>query len=248
MNEPSDTPIRVVITGTQGRMSKRLRAFADNDLRFKLIAEFGARTGENTESNDVEANCSFDVVIDFTNEDGTKHALRLAREAACALVVGTTSLSRGILDDTVDLARSHPVMIAPNTSIGAAILNQVVEAIARQVASRFDIDIVERHHIHKRDAPSGTARQLAQSIERATGVPLPSDRVHSIRAGDIIGEHEVTFSSPGEILFFSHRVTNRDLFALGALDLAAWLTRRKPGLYSIQDYVEADASHDETHD
>lgn len=237
MNEAETTPIRTVITGARGRMSERLRAFAHSDLRFLVIDELGRRERESERDADLEKFGPVEVVIDFTNERGARHALALARAAHAALLVGTTGLSAGILDDMGDFARSRAVMIAPNTSIGAAILDHLAGATARRLGPRADIDIVERHHIHKRDAPSGTARRLADTIARATGAELPPGRVHSIRAGEIIGEHEVAFACPEEILKISHEVTNRDVFVRGALDIAAWISARPAGLHTIEDFL-----------
>jgi len=232
-----DPPFRLAITGRAGRMSARLRDLASADSRFELIGSLGARGGETALQRDVRAAAPVHVVVDFTNESGANHALALARAAGAALLVGTTGLPRGILDEMGDLARSRPVMIAPNTSLGAAVMTRLVEIAARCLSGRCDIDIIERHHVHKRDAPSGTARRLADAIGRATGAELPPERIHAVRAGAIIGEHEAAFTAPEEILKIFHQATSRDVFARGALDIAAWLPGRPPGMYGIDDVL-----------
>jgi len=238
-----DPPFRLAITGRAGRMSVRLRDLSRADSRFELIESLGARGGETTLARDLDEAGPVHVVVDFTNESGALHALALARAAAsggAALLVGTTGLSRGILDEMGDLARSRPVMIAPNTSLGAAVLTRLVEIAARCFRGRCDIDIIERHHVHKRDAPSGTARRLADAVRRATGADLPAERIHSVRAGAIVGEHEAAFTAPEEILKIFHQATSRDVFARGALDIAAWLPTRPAGSYVIDDFLGLD--------
>lgn len=230
-------PIRLVVTGTNGMMSSRLHALADANERFERVEQLGRRNGESSMHEDLKRAGEVHLVIDFTNESGARHALSIARAAHAALLVGTTGLSRGILDAIEEFSRSTPVMIAPNTSLGAAILNHIAGRIAHLLDGRWDIDLLERHRVDKRDAPSGTALRLIETIERESGFRLPSERVHCIRAGDIVGDHEIEFTSPQENIKIFHKVTNRDVFAHGALEAATWLQARSPGLYDFEDFL-----------
>jgi 4-hydroxy-tetrahydrodipicolinate reductase len=147
-------------------------------------------------------------------------------------------------------------MVAPNTSIAVALLVELVRQSARALPAGFDIDVLELHHRMKRDAPSGTALALAQAAAEARGLPLPGSTgaqpsgsagqegrpegrigIASVRAGDIVGEHTVLFSGPGEQLALSHRSSDRAIFARGALTAALWLMSRPPGRYSMRDFI-----------
>ena len=135
-----------------------------------------------------------------------------------------------------DAARSVPVMVAPNTSLGVAVTRRLVAEAARLLGSEFDIEIVERHHRHKLDAPSGTAKALAESLDGA-GRPISPERIHAQRLGDVIGEHTVTFAGPGEVIEIRHAATSRDLFARGALRLSSWLVHRPAGWHTVEEWI-----------
>ena len=231
------TQIRLVVTGSEGRMSSTLRAESRNDQRFVLLETMGIRGCAERKSQGENHPDNADVIVDFTTEEGAAFALQIAIQESCAFLVGTTGLSPGIIDKIENFAAVHPVMIAPNTSLGAVVMRFLVTQTARILQSRCHIDLVERHHVHKRDTPSGTAIRLTKSIREKTGIEIPPERIHSIRAGDICGEHEMEFSCPGERLKILHTVTDRGVFALGALDAAAWLCQQPPGLHTLEEFL-----------
>jgi 4-hydroxy-tetrahydrodipicolinate reductase len=224
--------IRLAINGARGRMGRRISSLARADERFQLVAAL-AREDMEEEASATGGRC--DVLVDFSSPSGAERAARFALRHEAALLVGTTGLSRQNLDVLEDAARSLPVMIAPNTSPGAAVLTHLAAVAARLLGGDFDVNLIEKHHAGKRDAPSGTARRLADLLRETVPVPLPPDRVHSIRGGDIVGEHAVLFAGPGECLEILHSVANRDVFAAGALRAAAWLCGKPPGRYTIED-------------
>lgn len=226
-----------MVTGSKGRMSSVLRAVSSNDQRFVLLETMGLRGCTLWKSKGENHPGKADVIVDFTTEEGTAFALQIASQERCAFLVGTTGLSRTIMDKIENFAAEHPVMIAPNTSFGAAVMRFLVSQTSRILQSRCHIDLVERHHMHKRDAPSGTAIRIIESIREKSGIEIPPERVHSIRAGDICGEHEVEFASPGERLKILHTVTDRGVFALGALDAAFWLYQQPPGLHTFEEFL-----------
>lgn len=223
--------IRLMVNGSEGKMGARIIALARQDERFVIAAAHDQHDGARAETL---APDSFDVVVDFSSDEGAQRAARLAAAHRAALLVGTTGLSRDSLDAIEVAARSAPVMVAANTSLGIAVLNHLVGQAARLLGPDFAIDLVEAHHAGKRDAPSGTALRLAESIHALGGRELPRDRIQSIRSGDIVGEHEAIFAGPDEKMRISHEATSRDVFARGALRAAAWLVGQAPGRYTIE--------------
>lgn len=223
--------VRLVVHGSNGRMGQRVIALAQNFSDCTVVQAL--------DRGDALAlpRGGADLVVDFTSDEGARRALGLAEELGAALLVGTTGLAvetRGMLERA---AAERAVLIAPNTSLGVAVARRLVVEAARLLPG-FDVDIVETHHTRKVDAPSGTARSLAEAVERGRGAPLEAERVHAIRAGDVVGDHVVSFSGPGERLEISHIATSRDLFALGALRMAKWLAAQRPGLHSADAWFE----------
>lgn len=196
------------------------------------------------------------VVIDFSSHHGTAgNAERLAGWGT-PWVIGTTGLSAAELVHVEKAAAKIPVVMAPNMSLGVNLLFVLLEEAARSLKDKgYDVEIVERHHRLKKDAPSGTALGLGRAV--AKGLDWNLDEVsvhgrsgiskdirpdkqigfHAVRGGDFIGDHTVIFAANGESVEFSHRATSRDTFAIGALRAAAWVTGRKPGLYSMKDVL-----------
>ena len=178
----------------------------------------------------------FDVAIDFSLPEGFDPVLALCLARGRALVSGTTGLEPG-QRQALDAAAAHvPLLWASNFSVGVAVLNALVERAA-QALPGWDCDIVESHHVHKKDAPSGTALTLGEAAARGGAEP----RYASLRAGDIVGEHLVQFAGQGERIELVHRATNRDIFARGALQAASRLAGRDPGLYTMRGLLFGDS-------
>ena len=182
-----------------------------------------------------------DVVIDFSLPDATLEVLETAVRQNKALVCGVSGLDAAQMAAMDEAAASIPVLYDRNMSQGIAVLDAAVRNVAKSIGPQFKVEIHETHHMHKKDAPSGTALQLGEAIEAVRGADA-STEVHyeSERRGDVPGDHRVIFASPNERLEFSHSVTTRDVFAEGALLAAGWLAGRKPGRYSMQDVLFAD--------
>ncbi len=193
-----------------------------------------------------------DVVIDFTLPDGTEKLLEIVLAGyPTPLVIGTTGLSKHQLNLMEDAAQYMPILYATNMSLGVAILNKLA-ALASEALADFDAEIVEMHHRHKKDAPSGTALTLAEHVAAARGLDLDKVRVSgrdgnigertkdeiavmALRGGDIVGRHTVGFYNDGEFIELNHTATSRDTFAKGAIKAAKWLVKQPNGLYSIND-------------
>ena len=175
----------------------------------------------------------FDVAIDFSLPEGFDRILDLCVARDAALVSGTTGLEPGQRESLAAAARQIPVLWASNFSLGVAVLNDLVERAA-QALQGWDCDIVESHHVHKLDAPSGTALTLGEHARKGGAEP----RYASLRAGDIVGEHLVQFTALGERIELVHRATNRDIFARGALHCAGRLVGRPAGSYRVRDLLD----------
>lgn len=195
-----------------------------------------------------------DAVIDFTVPAATATHAQLAAAAGCALIAGTTGLESDHRAALESAAASVPVVWAPNMSAGVNLLFAVTQQVARALGEEFDIDIVEMHHRHKVDAPSGTALGLGQAAAAGRGVDFDEVKVLSregitgerrrgdigfatLRGGDVVGEHTVIFAGAGERIELSHRATDRAIFARGAVRAALWSAGKPPGLYTMNDVL-----------
>ncbi len=224
-------PIRLLVHGARGKMGARIVDLARQDVRFNVVA---AHDVDDAAQADAIAVGSIDAVIDFSSTQGARHATELALKHRAALLIGTTGLPSDFVEFSGLAARSIPVMIAPNTSLGVAVLAHLAAEAARLLGNDFDIQLIDDHHAAKRDAPSGTALRLRDALRQKTGVELPLERIKSIRQGDTIGRHTIIFSGPEENLEILHSATSRDLFARGALRAAVWLHGKAPGRYTVE--------------
>lgn len=248
--------LKVGIYGASGRVGKLLCELVSENPAMELASIYFKGESELTSSplfrGDVASFlASCDVAIDFTSPEGTEELLEAAEKHSTALVIGTTGLSSHQQNLLKDASASMPILYATNMSLGVALLNSLVETASAKLRE-FDIEIVEMHHRHKKDAPSGTALTLAESAARGRDLYLDAVRISgrdgnigartkdeiavmALRGGDIVGEHVVGFYNDGEFLRLSHTATSRDTFAKGAIKAAIWLAGQKPGLYKIKD-------------
>jgi 4-hydroxy-tetrahydrodipicolinate reductase len=222
--------VRVLLIGAAGRMGKTIVDLAKDDPMIDIAAR--CDLGDAIEL--VMQNC--DVAIDFSQADAIAEICRVTLEHSKPLVIGTTGQSneqRRIIEET---AQSLPIVFASNFSIGVNVLFWLTRKAAEQLGSDFAAEIVETHHKMKKDAPSGTAKTLAEVLKAAkkTQAEIP---VQSIREGDVVGEHTVIFNGPAERLELTHRAASREIFARGALRAARWIIGKPPGLYSMQDVL-----------
>lgn len=229
--------LRLALVGSSGRMGRRVAAIAALDPRVEVAAEISS-VHERGLSDDAVIH----AVIDFSRDAGARRALGLAASRRAAVLVASTALSEETLAMAARTAASVPVMVAPNLSRGVAILRRLVAEAVRLAGPGWDLDLIEQHHRTKVDAPSGTARMLAEVVEDAAGSDRLAGRIHAIRGGGVIGDHELRLSGPSEVLSLAHRAVDRDVFARGAIDAAVWLASRPPGLHRFDDFVSAGQS------
>jgi 4-hydroxy-tetrahydrodipicolinate reductase len=193
-------------------------------------------------------------LIDFTRPEGTLAHLRACRESGVAAIVGTTGLTEAQKAEVAEVARTIPVVMAPNMSVGVNVTFKLLEMAAKALATGYDIEIIEAHHRHKVDAPSGTALKMGEVIAGALGRDLKDCAVYAregvtgerdpssigfaaIRGGDIVGDHTVLFAAIGERIEISHKASNRTSYAQGALRAVRFLAGKPPGLYDMFDVL-----------
>ena len=194
------------------------------------------------------------VLVEFSAPEPTLEHLRRVADVGARAVIGTTGFTPAQRDEIGELARRAAIMLSPNMSVGVTLALQVLATMARALGDDYDVEVTEIHHRFKKDAPSGTALRMAEVVAEALGRDLssvgvygregvPGERsrkeiaVMSLRSGDVVGEHTVSFGTLGERLELTHRAHNRDTFARGALRAARWIVARPPGLYSMQDVL-----------
>lgn len=181
---------------------------------------------------------SADVVIDFSLPEGTMHVLDAAEAHGKPVVCGVSGLSEAQMARLGEVAKVVPVVYDRNMSLGVAVLEHSVREAARSLGKDFDIGISEVHHVHKKDAPSGTALKLGEAVAAARGEQgTGSVRFKSERRGEVPGDHDVVMRSETETLTFAHSVTTRQVFADGAIRAARWVVGKTPGLYQMRDVL-----------
>ena len=224
-------PLKIAVLGATGRTGSRVAALAATDPRFQLVARVDrARAAEfEDESGSVRA------AVDFTTPDACVRFAAACARTKTAFVTGTTGLTVVQRAQLAAAAKKVPVFAAPNFSRGVTLMLHLASEAARRLPG-YDAAIVETHHKGKKDAPSGTALRLAQAVREGRGdeADVPTS---SLRLADVVGEHALTFAGLGERLTLEHRAESRDVFARAALEAAAWVAGKKPGLYDMLDLL-----------
>ena len=225
-----ESRVRVLLVGSAGRMGKVIVDLAKREPNIEIAAQCDL-------GDDVAAamqNC--DVAIDFSQPGAVEEICRAALQGRRPLVIGTTGHSpeqRRLIEET---AKSVPIVFASNFSVGVNALFALTDKAVKILGDEFDLEIIETHHVMKKDAPSGTAKTLAEILKQAR----KSDKkipIQSIREGEVVGEHTVIFDGAGERLELVHRARSRETFAKGALRAAEWVIGKPAGLYTMQDVL-----------
>lgn len=234
--------IKLGIAGVAGRMGRRIFELAAQDRDFEIalalerrgIPQIGKELGRIKISSSPDGIFLIDVFVDFTTAEGSEANLDYVARYKKALVLGTTGLKEQQLRKVEEVSKVVPVVFSPNMSVGVNVLFAILPEIAKRLGPDYSIEIVEAHHRAKKDAPSGTAKKIVQVLTEATRREIPA---HSIRLGDIVGDHTVIFCGNSERIEIKHQAHSRDLFALGALKAAKWVFGKPAGLYSMQDVL-----------
>jgi 4-hydroxy-tetrahydrodipicolinate reductase len=226
------TSLSLGVLGATGRMGTLIAEKAREDPAFATVQASPSR------HNAQEAFEGADVVVDFSHAEATVAHLRLAQQFKTPLVLGTTGLDQTAVEKLGEVSQEIPVLWAPNTSWSLAIFKKAVELIAQQLASGYDVEIVEAHHRAKQDKPSGTALLLREAVTRhaasLSSSPLPPPPIASLRGGQLPGEHTVHWMGDDAMVTLSHRAFNRLEFVQGALQAAKWLALQPPGRYTME--------------
>jgi 4-hydroxy-tetrahydrodipicolinate reductase len=228
--------VRITLVAPNGRMGKAISAAAAESDGFEIVTDDG------------------DVLVDFSVPDAVGDSVNRAVAAKVPLLVGTTGLSEADDEQIAEAAKSIAVLRAANTSLGVALLSDLVERAAKALGPDWDVEILEMHHRMKTDAPSGTALALGEAAARGRGSRMRAERGRdgtglkrqegaigfaSLRGGTVAGEHDVIFAGPDERLILSHKAESRMIFARGALAAARFLAGKPAGLYSMRDVIAA---------
>ena len=261
--------IKVVIAGCSGRMGKSLLECVEqaDDLVLhgaldhasstalgKDAGEFGGTRGIKISADVAASLRGADVLIDFTRPEGTLHHLEVCQQLGVNIVVGTTGFNAQQKALLGAAAQKIGIVFAPNMSVGVNLTFKLLETAAKVLSHGYDIEIIEAHHRHKVDAPSGTALGMGEVVARTLGRDLEKCAVYgregvtgerdpstigfaTVRGGDIVGDHTVLFAGTGERIEITHKASSRATFALGALRAARFLKSNKAGLYDMQDVL-----------
>ncbi len=262
--------IKVAIAGSTGRMGKVLLEcgakaddmvlhaaleHAGNENIGRDAGEFGGTRGVVIGKDGANALRGADVLIDFTRPEGTLHHLEICRQHGVNMVIGTTGFNAQQKAQLGSAAQQIGIVFAPNMSVGVNLTFKLLEMASKVLAHGYDIEIIEAHHRHKVDAPSGTALGMGEVIARTLGRDLSKCAVYgregvtgerdpstigfaTVRGGDIVGDHTVLFAGTGERIEITHKASSRATFALGALRAARFLQGNAAGLYDMQDVLE----------
>jgi len=254
----------LAVAGALGRMGRAVLDLAGRDDRFQVVAALAdsgdPRSGTTLRVGDADVpvveklGVPCEVLIDFTDAAGSMAWLDVCERFEIPMVIGATGHDESQLARIRKSARVIPIVKAANFSVGILVLRSLVGRLASELGPEYDIELVEAHHRHKVDAPSGTALMFLDVLLEATGRSRESDVVfgrsgksgerpsgqiglHALRMGEVVGRHEIHFAGPAETLSISHVVQSREAFAAGALRSAAWIIGRTPGVYSLGDVL-----------
>ena len=239
---------KIIIVGSKGRMGQVLLACAARIPELKIA-------GQIDQGDDLRPVIGHgDVVIDFSLHDATASIAKLCAENKKALVIGTTGHNDAEKSQIEKCKSAIPIVWSSNFSVGVNALFWLTRKAAELLGPGFDLEVVEMHHRMKKDSPSGTAKTLAEILAGARKLHLEKAArhgregivgertnaeigIHSIRGGDVVGDHTVIFAQPGERLELTHKASSRETFANGALRAAQWAVKQKPGIYNMQDVL-----------
>lgn len=246
---------KIILSGALGKMGKAITSCVENRKDCEIVAGVDLATAECSfpifkAFSDIDVDA--DVIIDFSHPSVLEDILAFAKEKKIPAVIATTGLNEQQIEDIKTASNDVPLFFSANMSIGVSLVSELAKKAAKVLQSSFDIEIVEAHHNQKIDAPSGTALMLADSIcEALDEKPVYEfDRhskrmkrtkneigIHAIRGGSIVGEHEIIFAGPDEVIKISHSAYSKQLFANGSVNAGLFLVGKEPGFYSMKDLI-----------
>ena len=248
--------VRLIVSGCNGKMGRMISACVANRCDCEIVAGFDINTesvnGYPVYANPKNCDIQADAIIDFSHPSALQGVLEYAKAHTLPVVVATTGLSTEQIESVNAMAAHVPVFFSANMSLGISLLAELARKAAAVLGADFDVEILEKHHNQKIDAPSGTALLLADALKEALpyeaeytfdrhAVRQKRDRKEigfsSIRGGTIVGEHDVIFAGRDEVITLSHSAASKEVFAVGAINAAIFLTNQPVGYYSMKDLV-----------
>ncbi len=221
--------VKICVSGSKGKMGSSILALVKDRPDFELSGEFDM--GQDPEPMIGKCDC----LVEFTTPKATIEHLAICEKEKKAMVIGTTGLSDADRARIEKASKHIPIVFSPNMSVGVNLVFKMVKDAAKTLGPEYHIEIIEAHHAEKKDAPSGTAKEIARIIKEAK--PDMKVPIESVREGEIVGEHTITFDSPLDVIEITHSAKTRDIFAEGALVAAKFVTGRDAGLYTMQDVL-----------
>ncbi len=235
--------IKLAVSGCCGRMGQRITALALNDKEFKLTGLL-----ENPERMDVpETICNLpvsmdfhsvkgsQVIIEFTSPEATMEHLKVCQKLGVNMVIGTTGLTAAQIAQIKKASTKIGIVFSSNMSVGVNVVFGLIRQAAQITGKNYTMRLTETHHVHKKDAPSGTAKTMAEVAEQYSKSKVKD--IESIREGEVIGDHTITFESDVDLISIHHHAKTRDIFAEGSLVAAKFLAKKSKGLYDMQDVL-----------
>ena len=251
--------INILMSGCNGKMGQVISRLSEQYSDLKIAAGFdifdSGRNSYPVFSNLEQCRENIDVIIDFSNPDALENILRFAVERRLPIIVATTGISQSQKKLLESAARVIPVFFSANMSLGVNLIMDLVRKAAKVLETNFDIEIIEKHHNQKLDAPSGTALAIADSINSALEQKQEYiyDRhsrrkkrsraeigIHAVRGGTIVGEHSIIFAGNDEVIEISHLAMSKDIFGTGALRAAKFIHGKAPGMYDMNDLITSE--------
>lgn len=221
--------VKICVSGAKGKMGTRIAELAKEDPELELSGSFDL--GDEPQAAIEGCDC----LIEFTSPEATIKNLETCEKLAKAIVIGTTGLSASDLERVKEAAKKIPVVLSPNMSVGVNLLFKMISDAVKVLGQEYSIEIVEAHHEHKKDSPSGTAKEMARIVKDVKGdVDIP---IESVREGEIVGEHTITFESDVDLIEITHSAKTRDIFARGALKAAKFIAGKSSGLYTMRSVL-----------
>ncbi|MBN3038561.1 MAG: 4-hydroxy-tetrahydrodipicolinate reductase [Candidatus Omnitrophica bacterium] len=246
--------IRLVVSGCCGKMGKRILALASKNSEFEVCGALergshpdlgkkvstclGLANIKATITDNLEVINKAEVLIEFTTPAATMEHLNSALKYKKPMVIGSTGLDEQQLQKIQQACAYIPIVYSPNMSLGVNLLFRIASETAKRLGDQYKVDIIEAHHVHKKDSPSGTAKRLSEIIVNSGPWKKGEIPIKSVREDEIVGDHQVRFDGPDDTITMRHSAKTRDIFVQGALQAAKFLVDKSPGLYGMQNVIE----------
>lgn len=224
--------LKIIVNGANGRMGSTIIRLAESDAGLSVTGKVDTTTDPLE-----KVIATADVVIDFSSAAATTHLLETAMRAGKPVVMGTTGHTEEQKKLFKEASTKIALLVSPNMSVGVNLVLKLTEMMAKTLGKDYKVEITERHHVHKKDAPSGTAKKMMETYAKNSGININDIHVESVREGEIVGDHIMVLSNEAEKIELAHFAQTREIFAKGALRAAKWIAGKPAGLYDMQNVL-----------